>query len=311
MAEYFYWHYRLRLAGPGKLNARTPTSEIEGALLRHRDGGHACLQPWPTLGQGDLQASLRLLRDGGDSDLLARCRHCIALDGAARAAGKCLFAGKSVPPSHLTVPDWAGFAFLEEKVAAGFRLFKLKCGPDIEREAGRIHALLRHFGGAIRLRLDFNECLDPGTLRGFVEMLGNARRRIDFIEDPLRYEASVWRDLSAEIPIDLAVDRAAARAVDGFAVRVVKPAWEAVPVGGSERLVITSAMDHPLGQLFAASVAADLGGVVDECGLLTHWLFEPDAFSEALAVDGRRLVPPGGSGLGFDGLLNRLAWRAL
>ena len=49
MREFFYWRYRLKLAGAGDLNAVTAGGEVEGALLRHRDGGHACLQPWPTL----------------------------------------------------------------------------------------------------------------------------------------------------------------------------------------------------------------------------------------------------------------------
>ena len=75
--------------------------------------------------------------------------------------------------------------------------------------------------------------------------------------------------------------------------------------------MFTSAMDHPLGQLFAAYEASVFPGDVDDCGLLTHWLFEPDPFSELLGVTDRRLVAPGGVGLGFGELLEALPWKAL
>ena len=311
MSEYFYWRYRLKLAGSGNLNALTPAAEIEGALLRHRDGVHACLQPWPTLGQGDLDKSLRLLLDGGDSDLLASCRRCIALDGAARAAGIQIFKGKTVPRSHLSVPDWADSAWLAKKISAGFELLKLKCGQNFRQEARRIREISERFGEAIRLRLDFNECLDIAGFREFVDLLGTSVVQVDFVEDPLPYNAANWRDLSADFPFDLAVDRAGSEATDGFGVRVVKPAWEAPANSIAGRVVFTSAMDHPLGQLFAAYEASVFQGELDDCGLLTHWLFEPDEFSECLRVDGCRLVPPDGTGLGFDERLDRLPWRSL
>ena len=310
MSEYFHWRYVLKLAGSGDLNARTPGGEIEGALLRHRDGGHACLQPWETFGQGNLDESLGLLRDGGGSDLLSSCRRCVALDGAARASGEALLKGEIMPRSHLTVPDWADFGWLEEKKSVGFDLFKLKCAPDFAAEARRIRELASHFGGDLRLRLDFNECLDLAGFREFVTLLGATLDSIDFIEDPLPYDAELWGELSADLPFDLAVDRANDEAQDGFSVRVVKPAWEQA-ADWAGRTVFTSAMDHPIGQLFAAYEASVFAGDVDDCGLLTHWLFEANAFSEALTVADRRLVAPDGVGLGFSELLDTLPWKAL
>ena len=310
MSEHFYWPYRLELAHGGKLNARTANSGIDGALVRHRDGGVACLQPWPTLGQGILEESLNLLRDGGSSDLVAACRRCIALDGAARAAGKSLFEGKTVPQSHLTVPDWADLPWLEKKKSAGFIIFKLKCGPDLGAEVHRIAAICEHFGTGLRLRLDFNESLDAEGFREFVGMLGNYLPQVEFFEDPVPFDPSLWAELAAELNVDLAVDRAADPAESGFAVRVLKPAWGAVREL-PETTMFTSAMDHPIGQLFAAHEASIYTGKTTDAGLLTHWLFEPNDFSELLAVEDRRLVPPGGAGLGFGDLLERLPWRAL
>lgn len=311
MSDYFYWRYRLRLAGPGSLNAVTRASEVEGALLRDQGGGHACLQPWPSLGQGDLDCSLALLRDGGDSDLLRAVRRCLALDGAARAAGIGLFEGKSIPPSHLSVPDWADLAWLEAKFSAGFTYFKLKCGRDFGAAASRVDHLCAHFGGALRLRLDFNQCLDLVGFRALVDLLGKRSEQIDFIEDPIAYQPDIWRKLSGELPFDLALDHPGTEAIDGFQVRVIKPAWGDTAQGGV-REVFTTAMDHPIGQLFAAHQAAESGDGLGQAGLLTHWLFEPDPFSEGLQVDGEcRLVPPGGAGLGFSELLDGLPWKAV
>ena len=126
----------------------------------------------------------------------------------------------------------------------------------------------------------------------------------------MRYDAKQWEELAREMPFDLAVDRASSSAIAGYAVRIVKPAWEEVPKDRA-RTVITSAMDHPLGQLFAAWEAARFEGNLDDCGLLTHWLFEPDLFSESLGVDGCRLVPPQDAGLGLGELLDTLPWKAL
>ncbi|RYD25544.1 MAG: hypothetical protein EOP86_27180, partial [Verrucomicrobiaceae bacterium] len=104
----------------------------------------------------------------------------------------------------------------------------------------------------------------------------------------------------------------------GFAVRVLKPAVEAVSDRNRDRnlgpgvpVVFTSAMDHPVGQLFAAYEAARFGGPQLEAGLLTHRLFEADAFTEMLGSTGPVLRLPGGTGLGFDHLLESLPWLPL
>jgi len=73
---------------------------------------------------------------------------------------------------------------------------------------------------------------------------------------------------------------------------------------------VTSYMDHPVGQLFAAYVAAK-HATSSRCGLVTHVLYEKNAFIEQLGIDGMRLVPPAGRGIGFDDLLERLPWKKL
>ena len=99
---------------------------------------------------------------------------------------------------------------------------------------------------------------------------------------------------------------------DSYDVVVVKPALEDVPATTKE-IVITSYMDHPVGQLFAAYVAAtySAGRPPPVAGLATHILFESDPFIERMQLDGARLVPPPGTGIGFDDLLESLPWKKL
>ena len=82
-----------------------------------------------------------------------------------------------------------------------------------------------------------------------------------------------------------------------------------------QAVVMTSYMDHPLGQAFAAWEAARtellFPGLVRICGLQTHHLFEKDAFVEALGGWKPDFKVPGGTGLGFDDELALLTWTKL
>ena len=82
-----------------------------------------------------------------------------------------------------------------------------------------------------------------------------------------------------------------------------------------DRWVVTSYLDHPLGQSAAALAAAELArawpGRVEPCGLLSQHVYAPNAFSERISGAGPWFRPPGGTGLGFDDLLEGLAWRPI
>jgi O-succinylbenzoate synthase len=83
----------------------------------------------------------------------------------------------------------------------------------------------------------------------------------------------------------------------------------------NKRLVMTSAMDHALGQMFAAYQAATAsaqGYVLDFCGLCTEHLFEKEAFFERVRSHGGFLeADRSGGGLGFGEVLAALPWRRL
>jgi O-succinylbenzoate synthase len=251
-----------------------------GALIRV-DGGVADVHPWPELGDAPLDEQLARLRRGQTTPLTASSLRFAAIDAAARSEGRSVFEGLTIPPSH-----WPG-----ADPPAGFDTVKLK---SIDRIPGHV-----------RLRIDFNATL---TADEFVRIAATLpRERIDFIEDPCPYDAATWRALRDRTGLRLALDRGTG--TEDVDVLVIKPAVQTIPSTSAE-IVVTSYMDHPIGQLSAAFAAAS-AGITTTCGLLTHVLYEPDPFIERMRVQGSRLLPPAGTGFGFDDLLEGLSWRRL
>ncbi|MES2708806.1 MAG: AMP-binding protein [Verrucomicrobiota bacterium] len=247
--------------------------------------------------------------------------------GTAAAAGAATEAGAGrgeAIPAHAQAQ-----ADFEKLKSEGFTLVKLKGGRDWRLVLNTMRAAKV---AGLRVRVDFNGVLSERDFLNFAAAAADdegLRGIVDFVEDPVPYEPETWRRLAAEtgwrlaldwLPVPLSVEAAAVMPGKkgerqdgkdgGFAVRVIKPVVEpmgewAVPV------VVTSAMDHPVGQLFAAYEAARFGGTQLSAGLLTHRLFEADAFTERLGGAGPGLTPPGGTGLGFDDLLAALPWQPL
>src|SRR5688500_6422840 len=114
--------YRLVLRG-GAANARSSRREVDGFLIRSRDG-FGCVHPWPELGDPTVDELLAGIWKGGKPHrLFMRALACSARDGAARREQRSLFAGLTIPLSHATVTGDADFPAL---AAAGFRTVKLK-----------------------------------------------------------------------------------------------------------------------------------------------------------------------------------------
>lgn len=310
-------HYRLK--SRNRLNALSARREIDGVLVRIGNG-FGCLQPWPELGDPTLQKCLEDLAGPRSRSLVRRTVRCAEMDGVARENEVSLFEEMEVPESHatLTVDDHADVV---RAVEAGFKTIKLKGGRDLERLAEFFDDMAGEFP-SVRWRLDFNETCEAEAITGFLNSIPKElRRRIDFLEDPCPYAESTWSALKQTTGVRLAVDREAAPICSAAQVMVLKPAidepWllaEAAANRG-QQVVVTSYMDHPLGQAFAAWEAARLGltfrGLLGVCGLQTHHLFQPDAFSELLGGWSPSFQSPGGTGLGFDDLLDALPWTRL
>jgi O-succinylbenzoate synthase len=278
-----FWRYEL--TPKRRLNAIAADGVRRGALIRV-NGGVADVHPWPELGDLPLDDQLALLARGEMTPLTQSSLEFASLDAAARRDGRSLFDGLTIPPSHWPGPD----------PPASFDTVKLK---NIDVIPDRV-----------RLRIDFNATLTAAEFVGIAATL--PRERIDFIEDPCPYDAAVWRELREQTGLRLALDRGAGssqREPDSYDVLIVKPALEEIPCSNDE-IVVTSYMDHPIGQLCAAYAAAT-ANIKSTCGLITHVLFENDPFIERMRIEGTRLVPPGGTGWGFDDLLENLPWQKL
>jgi O-succinylbenzoate synthase len=293
MESIFYAPYELRPLL--KLNALASGAPRRGALIRIGPG-FGDVHPWPELGDEPLERQLDLIFKGTPTTLGRQSLLCARLDGEARTRGDWLFEELVVPASHLTLPvvdenvDWTGVRRM------GFEIVKIK-GPSVV-DGGEIAR------AGLRLRVDYNA---TGTERDVERLINEVPEgTIDFIEDPTPYDQEVWNRIRRRVAV--AADRE--KKGDACDVLVVKPALEEFDGTSAQRVVVTSAMDHPIGQLWAAWRAASRG-ISEVCGLITHHLFEPDSFTERLSIQGSVLVPPRGTGLGFDDLLDAMEWRRL
>jgi O-succinylbenzoate synthase len=310
---------RYRLKSRGFLNAASVRREFDGVLIKVGHG-YGCIHPWPELGDPPLEKCLADLAGARRWPIVRRALRCAQYDAVAREREESLFEEMEVPPSHATLST-ADPALAEQAIDAGFTHLKLKCGRDANKERACIESTAAEHP-TVRWRLDFNETLEPADVVDWLGGLSDAARRtLDFLEDPCPYSDSAWAKLFRETRIPLAVDREAAPGSAAAQVCVIKPAidepWLLAEsaLGHGQRLVVTSYMDHPIGQAFAAWEAARLGlefpGQPGICGLRTDVCFQPDAFTELLGAWSPAFTPPPGTGLGFDDLLDALPWTRL
>ncbi len=303
------------------LNAVSQRRVFAGALIRVNEG-FGCVHPWPEFGDAPVAEQLRLLREGVTTPVTAMALCCAEIDGQARRAGVSLFEGLEIPRSHYswsfareTVPQQQ--RVLEE----GWPTIKAKGSADPAETTRFLVDCARVFAGQeVRLRVDFNGVLERPAFEQWIECLpSEVRERLDFIEDPFPYAAEEWEAVRQRWGVKLALDKGWRDGTQGFDAVVVKPArreWRVVAEKHpQQRLVMTSAMDHALGQMFAAyeaAVALAEGQVLDFCGLCTEHLFEQDAFFERVKSHGGRLTADrSGGGLGFGDVLEQLPWRRL
>jgi len=313
------WISPYRLRSRGFLNAVSARREFEGALIRVGDG-YGCIHPWPELGDPPLGKCLEDLRGRRFWPIVRRAMRCAEFDNAARTADESLFEEMEVPRSHATLSR-GDAKEMAAAVESGFDTVKFKMGRDLVTETGFLTDMMVEYP-LLKWRLDFNESLDPIKADGFLAGLSAKQRMaLDFVEDICPFSETVWAGLWKSYRVRLAVDRESGPQRKAAQVTVVKPALdepfllsEAAAMNG-QSVVMTSYMDHPIGQAFAAWEAARTGlifpGLVGTCGLQTHHLFEKDAFVEELGDWKPEFKIPDGTGLGFNDQLTELSWIKL
>lgn len=315
--------HRYTLYSRGSLNAVSQRHDFHGALLRV-DGGVGCLHPWPEFGDAPVEEQLELLRTGGTSRVIERALYMAEVDREARRRKASLFEGLSIPRCHYSWDqNQPSPPQMQRVIQEGWKAIKTKGWGNV----GEVLRWLDGFAakdvtGAIRLRVDFNSCLEPWQFRNFMDWMSpRVRERLDFVEDPFPYDPVQWATMQETHHVRLALDKQLRGSHAGYEVAVLKPGrrdWRAMVEDLPERvgLVMTSAMDHAIGQSFAAYEAAlawrEFGNRMDLCGLSTEHLFAQDDFFARLRSEGGRLeVDREGTGLGFDDVLKKLPWQAL
>jgi O-succinylbenzoate synthase len=315
--------YVLRSAAP--LNAASLRQEFHGALIRVDDEcggggcGYGCVHPWPELGDAPLEDQLAMLAVGETTPVLSAALACAQADGVARWDGKSLFDGVEVPQSHATLP--MDETLFDRAVQSGFDCVKVKMGRDLSKESEFVRQMADRYP-ALRWRMDFNGTCSREKVDSFQRELDEGiMKKIDFFEDAYQPSVDPVGPMHFISPVAQAVDREVVSWLERFDVAVLKPAVnEMQPLlqrasFAGKRVVVTSYMDHPLGQSYAAWQAAlakrDDPNLIDVCGLVTHGLFEPDAFTESLGTPSATFHPAAGTGLGFDALLEALPWKRL
>ena len=313
------WISPYRLKTRSFLNSISSRREFEGLLIRVGDG-YGCIHPWPELGDPTLEKCLEDLKGRRVWPIVKRALRCAEFDNAARLAEESLFDEMEVPRSHATLVD-ANAKELAIAIEAGFDTVKIKAGRNISVETRFLEEMSAEYP-AVKWRIDFNELLDLDGAERFLSDLSDVvKRKIDFIEDICPFSESVWTELWKKHRVQLAVDRESGPHRKAAQCMVIKPAVDEpfllgeAAVMNSQRAVITSYMDHPLGQAFAAWEAARteliFPGLIGTCGLQTHHLFEKNAFIEKLGDWRPAFKVPGGTGLGFDDELAALTWVSL
>lgn len=282
----------------------------QGALLQVEfdEGtvGFADCHPWEEFGDLPLQAQLELLKNGKCTRLTARSLYFAKMDAKARQNKQNLLASRKIPMSHYLISQLDESCFDEIKMAweKGFTYFKIKLGKEMAQEKQFLKEILNHWPNA-KIRLDFNSKLNPEQLISFLDSVTEYKKSIDFIEDPFPFHYPSWRKIQESFQISLAADeyyRDAYGHPEAAQVIIMKPAVHTLkPVDTRQRLIITTYLDHPLGQISAAYMASL--ACAEPCGLLSHHVYQPNAYSDMMVQKGPYLHPIPGYGLGFDELL--------
>ncbi len=318
------------------LGGHAKTRERQGVLIKveYDDSsiGYADIHPWTELGDEPLGIQLQKLENFETTPLTQRSLELATLDAEARKTGVSLFQGLKVPESHFLVTDLkTGFAKeLQRAVDEGFSTLKIKVGRSVAA-LNEDRAVLEASATTLqnfRLRFDFNSQRNHVEVQAWIESLSPAlHEAIEFIEDPTPWNIGNWLTLHENTRVNLALDHASEEIFTNEASQgdpvsqllssvVIKPAVQdpSEIQNFALKYVVTSYLDHPVGQMGAALEAGFLAerAKVATCGLLSHTSYEPNTYSESFPSRGPLLTPrTGEAGIGFGELLEKENWQAL
>ena len=298
----------------------------EGVLLKIDFGGYfgyADCHPWPEIGDDPLHIQLQRLSLKTPTPLASQSMMWAYIDAKARLEKKLLLENLKIPKSHFLILqlDEASHSLFQQGLEEGFDRFKIKINTQTIGHFDYLEKILKDCQNFthIKLRLDLNEHFNDQEFESFFQKLEPYQNFIDFFEDPFPYHQEKWKSyFQRKIPLACDLKGNINPQENEIPIVIVKPARYSLndiqKIRNSE-VVLTSYVSHPLEQVTAAYAAAKFWEVNPEmklrCGLLSHKIYQENAFSQRLNQSGPEFKPVEGTGFGFDDLLEKQKWIKL
>lgn len=276
-----------------------------GVLVRVTEGEHwGVADLCPRLELEDVDYATEIRREGF---LYKRALELAREDLAARRENRSLLFDDPVP-NNILVTKYAEFNFNDSALQG--QTLKVKGDENIELLA----QILNQVVNDVRIRLDFNSCLNEWTFQKFLDSLViRTLEKIEYIEDPAPF-SQAWMRWNKKIP--LAFDFQDGEYMSEFARhRIIKPVREALPAGLMQNYTLTSAMDHPVGLAHGLRIAQqDQKRLARQniCGFLTLDLYKDIGFYKYFIQENHFLnfspLSLRQTGLGMTEALRLLPW---
>lgn len=303
-------------SAPNRLATAQPRSgcllKVKFADFTHE--GYADLFPWPELGDEPLEMQLSALKEHTPFRQGAAALSWAYYEAQAKQKNLTLLSDASCP-SHVTLVD-------RQLIPAGFSTAKIKIGHEDVHQWKEVEAFMGKFPQLL-WRLDFNGLFTTTQdANNFWNQVSPAtKERIEFLEDPYAVELmSSAEALDVFEGTDIAVDRSPTpESLAQSQVWVIKPVYFSPEYLFNEvkhfpgKVVVTSNMDHPLGQIIALhatqKLRKSLGARLLPGGLLTQDLYLSHPHRPWVKQQGDALwSTQTGVGWGLDRALNDLSW---
>ena len=304
-----------------------------GALLKFEfvngEIGYADCHPWEELGDLSLEEHLNLLSHNKFTSISSKSLFFAKIDAKNRSLNRSVFLNKKNLKNHfITSYENISESELLKLKERKFNFIKLKMGKNFKTE---IEFIKKYFISlnekGIKLRLDFNSSFDFDQITKFLEQIRNELEVIDFIEDPFEFHFEQWQEIQNKFSVNLAIDKKTESTLsliknkffeseNAFKVIIIKPAVEEISfILNSklrQRIIFTSYMDHPFGQMCALFEAQSFYEQYpdkrEECGFLTHLLYEKNDYAKEFNLYENILSSIQEFGFGFHELLEKEKW---
>jgi hypothetical protein len=295
---------------------------LKGVLLKAGER-IACLQPWPGLGDPTLEELLSELKEslkkrtpeedtteGLRNEWHPLLRHSLrALETESFCPRKLLDLEKSGAsiPTHVLINRDTTREELVELLNSGVQKFKIKLRKEYDFSCG-VFKSMRELSSDFdfQIRFDANSTYSFEDFSKEWERIGELRGLVEFVEDPCPFDFKQWESLASS-GVPLANDRPLhfmnpdeVLTSDPSQFLVMKPIrhdleeWRKVFLESGKKTVLTTALDHPWGQLWAFYRYVQLrneGVPLSEGGFSTATL--KNSYHNPLLRQGREIVLSG------------------